>query len=375
MISKPKILVFIDWFYPAYKAGGPVKSVFNLAQALQLDYKFYIVCSNEDLDGEKLTVTINEWTHFQEIPIIYLTKELQTKLYYQGIVDMIKPNIIYYNSLYSKMFTLLPYYTFKKESVTQIIAPRGMLGEGALSIKPLKKKMFIKLAKSFLFQNNDTIWHATSELEASEIKNAIGSKTNVRVAQNLSSSIVKRMSTSKEKGSLKMVFISRLALKKNLLFVLELMVALKEEIGIRLDIYGPIEDKNYWDKCNLLIEQDERINYRGILAPHEIAFTLQQYHLYVLPTLHENYGHSIVEALVSGVPVMISKNTPWFNLEQQNVGAELSLGDLIGWKVYAKHVLGLSQSEYMRMVECCFEFATKNIVNQKYIDKAKGLFE
>ena len=35
-----KILVFIDWFTPAYKAGGPIVSVSKIIENLSFKFKF-----------------------------------------------------------------------------------------------------------------------------------------------------------------------------------------------------------------------------------------------------------------------------------------------------------------------------------------------
>lgn len=51
--------------------------------------------------------------------------------------------------------------------------------------------------------------------------------------------------TSKESGSLHLVFLSRISEKKNLLFLLRVL-AHNSELSVQLDIYGPIEDKAYW---------------------------------------------------------------------------------------------------------------------------------
>ena len=47
--------------------------------------------------------------------------------------------------------------------------------------------------------------------------------------------------------------------------------------------------------------------------------------IFCLPTLHENYGHVIIEALSYGLPVIISNNTPWKNLEKSRAGFDLKL--------------------------------------------------
>ena len=52
MSRKIKILIFIDWFLPAYKAGGPVRSVANMIDALQDIYDFFIVTKQKSKDLE-----------------------------------------------------------------------------------------------------------------------------------------------------------------------------------------------------------------------------------------------------------------------------------------------------------------------------------
>jgi glycosyltransferase involved in cell wall biosynthesis len=45
----------------------------------------------------------------------------------------------------------------------------------------------------------------------------------------------------------------------------------------------------------------------------------------VLPTLGENYGHVIVESFSVGLPIILSKKTPWLNLESKHLGWDLDL--------------------------------------------------
>ena len=46
-----------------------------------------------------------------------------------------------------------------------------------------------------------------------------------------------------------------------------------------------------------------------------------------MPTLGENFGHSILEALAASLPVLISDQTPWRDLEMRKAGFDLPLGD------------------------------------------------
>ncbi|MBI9061941.1 MAG: hypothetical protein JEZ14_08115 [Marinilabiliaceae bacterium] len=47
-MPKKKILIFIDWFLPGYKAGGPVRSMANMVEYLMEEYDFFIVTRNTD---------------------------------------------------------------------------------------------------------------------------------------------------------------------------------------------------------------------------------------------------------------------------------------------------------------------------------------
>jgi len=48
-------------------------------------------------------------------------------------------------------------------------------------------------------------------------------------------------------------------------------------------------------------------------------------HAFISPSKNENYGHSIVEALGHGCPIIISDKTPWKKLAAKNVGFDLPL--------------------------------------------------
>lgn len=370
------VLIFIDWFYPAYKAGGPIKSVFHIVESFHKEFNFHIVTSNSDIGEELLEIKNDQWIKEEYYNIIYLSKQRQKIGTYKNIVRELQPKCIYYNNMYSLNFGIKPLWAFKKlKDVKQIVAPRGMLGEGALKLKSTKKQLFLKLAKPLLF-NEHLLWHASSEQEKVEIRNAIGKNAKVHIAKNATTKPHKRPidKISKVKGELKLIFISRISTKKNLLYLIELIVDLKHLPNLSLDIYGPIEDKSYWESCKMLIEADGRINYKGLLKPFEIHNTLHQYDFFILPTLHENFGHAIVEGINAGVPIIISKYTPWQDLEQHNVGFDLDLSDENQWKSVIENLVELDANAYKKMVDSCFDYANQFIVNSTNLAANKKLF-
>jgi glycosyltransferase involved in cell wall biosynthesis len=394
----PKILIFIDWFYPAFKAGGPIKSVYNLVENLKSEFDFFVVTGDRDIDGTLINVPmwkynnvaievsapleLNQWIEKDGYKVIYLSQKRQKSSVYEKIAMEIQPDWAYFNSLFSKNFTLKPYRALKKLGLKQMIAPRGMLGEGALSIKPLKKKVFLAGAKKLLF-DKDTYWHATSQQEASEIRNQIGaSDEQIRIASNLASPLAEDFNPSTGSGrrmirledsKMKLFFLSRISKKKNLLFILKILNDLPELENLTLDIYGPIENDGHWEQCKPLVENDDRINYQGEIHPQAIPEMISNYHFLVLPTLHENYGHVIAETLSQGRPVLISDQSPWRDLEAKNIGHDLPLETEI-WKEKLTIHYQLSNIHFQKMCNSAFSYAKRNIVNSSLIEASKALF-
>ena len=70
-----------------------------------------------------------------------------------------------------------------------------------------------------------------------------------------------------------------------------------------------------------------QVSYAGEVEHQDVARTLARHDLFLLPTRGENYGHVIQEALTAGLPVLISDQTPWRDLEQHGVGWALPLDD------------------------------------------------
>jgi len=78
LIHKKKILIFIDWFLPGYKAGGPIRSVANLTAHLFSEFEFLIITRNNDYleKSPYPNVKANQWVNFSEnIKVYYLISQ------------------------------------------------------------------------------------------------------------------------------------------------------------------------------------------------------------------------------------------------------------------------------------------------------------
>src|SRR5688572_14133700 len=120
------IFISIPWFTPAYKAGGPVQSISNMVQELQDGYRFYIYCSNEDLDGMPIDIThTNEWTSYNEQTKVWYARKQDRSQNLVQELEKIKPDYLYMVGIYSWHFTMVPLFFAK--AANKIVSVRGML--------------------------------------------------------------------------------------------------------------------------------------------------------------------------------------------------------------------------------------------------------
>lgn len=93
-LTKYKILIFMRYYYPGYKAGGPITTLLNMSEHLKSEYDIYIITSSNDIDGETYDVSENKWLDLNGIMILYINKRKATiENLTKSIID-ISPDLI-----------------------------------------------------------------------------------------------------------------------------------------------------------------------------------------------------------------------------------------------------------------------------------------
>ncbi|TXB63714.1 glycosyltransferase [Vicingus serpentipes] len=375
---KPKILIFIDWFKPGFKAGGPIRSISNLVSQLNTECDFHIVTRDTDYleTTPYANIKSNEWNSVDDAQVFYLSKENQNKKNILKLIQEINPNIIYCNSLYSPKFTLIPIIIAKKLNIKTILAIRGMLSSGSLAVKSKKKKVFIRLVKlTGLF--NKTLFHATTIDEKKDILNTFGDRTKIKIAENLSENKeIKFLYKTKKENELNIVFIGRIAPEKNTLYAIQVLSNCTQKI--KLDIFGPIYNEAYFKQCKNAINQlpsNIVIDYKGVLNHDMLDETLINYHVIYLPSTGENFGHSIIEGMTNSCIPVISNKTPWQNLEEQNIGFDIDLACVNKFSEAIDSLAKMNEIELNKMRKNSFCFASNVINNKETLKKYLSLFD
>jgi glycosyltransferase involved in cell wall biosynthesis len=323
----PTIFISIDWFHPAYKAGGPVQSVANLVNNYGDErVNFKIFCSNADRDGSiHQGIVFDEWVYYNDRTQVWYASRNSLSAIRRSI-NSSGAAVLFVIGIYSWYFNLLPLLVGKVP--VKLISVRGMLHAGALSQKSWKKKIYL-FAWKLAGIHRRYAFHATDLAEKTFIQQVFGEQPTVFVAGNFPRVFEFQPARHKKPGSLQLVSIALISQMKNIALVLG---ALQHCVcQIHYDIYGPVKDAAYWQECLkkiAMLPSNITVTYKMDLVPAKVAETLQAYEVMILPSKSENFGHAIIEALSAGKPVITSHNTPFNELAENWAGKNVSVEEL-----------------------------------------------
>jgi glycosyltransferase involved in cell wall biosynthesis len=85
----------------------------------------------------------------------------------------------------------------------------------------------------------------------------------------------------------------------------------------------------------------------GAIDPQDIPTLIREHDLLFQPSLGENFGHTILEALVQACPVLVSDRTPWRALSARHAGWDLPLEDASAFRQRLQWLLELDEAGWV----------------------------
>lgn len=356
-----RVAIFYGGYLPGKKYGGPVTSLYNFTELLGNDMELYIVCSNHDLKEKTPYRNICDgWNEIGKCHVRYLYDSEISKKFFNKIIHEIEPDLLYASSIFSAKIIYPLLNISKKTKIPLLLAPRGELNNNALARKALKKKIYLSWLKS-RSKLKDVFYQATSIDEKKNIINKLGvNPEQVYFLPNVPGTPVSKTHLKKVPGNLNICFVGRIVENKNLCFAIEVIENVN--CNIKFDIYGPKEDMEYWNRCKKRIDNcppNISIHYKGVIDPLEMGKLYAHYDCFILPTLFENYGQAIVEAMLHDNPVIISKGTtPWDDINEYNAGYAISLKDKIKFTEAIENIGAMNDLEYGRLIQRLQEYCS-----------------
>ena len=217
--------------------------------------------------------------------------------------------------------------------VPYIFTFHGFLNKWSLKKNQLIKKIYLKIFENQIF-NKSSAFHILSEEEFNEIKivnNDIKDKTfllcnGAEINKNTPISIVEKKK-SKEKKSLKLLFLGRLDEKKGLdVLIRAFQIIKRKKLDIKLKIVGPLS--NYGEKIKRQIIKYQLENYislRGpIYLPERKKKLYERNDFFILPSHDEADAMSIKESLSNGLPIIITDQCKFGDVESKKIGFKIN---------------------------------------------------
>lgn len=371
-----KILIVTGRYLPGYKDGGPVRTIKNLVDTLGMEYDFRILTLDRDRGDSTAysDVKIGGWNQVGNAQVYYASREQFTCSLVKNLAKEME--LIYVCGCFDFYARHVMNLKRKREiSADVIIASMGLFSPGAYRIKKWKKSVYIGIMK--MIGNFKGIrWSATSEEEVRDIRRVIGKGAKCYIAQDLPRYVqIEKIDKGKEKGAVKIIFLSRISPKKNLLYAIEAVAELKGDVVF--DIYGPEEDEKYWALCKSHMSQlpgNVTCTYKGMVDSERVIEVFKEYHVFLLPTLGENYGHVIFEALAGGCIPVISDQTPWKDFDECGVGYVRSLHERKEFIRLLQAIIEFDEGDFAEKMRNIYDYVNKMRDDNHGVDGYKNMF-
>ncbi len=378
-MNRPRVLVLLPHFLPGRAYGGPVRTVANLLERLGGEFDFHLLTTNHDFRStEPYELAADTWLDWKGLARVrYASSAGSTVPGLAALVREAAPEVLYLNSLFHPGFSLLPVQLWRLGRLGRCglaLAPRGELAPGALAQKALRKRLFLAAARAAGGYGR-VVWQASGEHEAGHIRTA-WPQARVVTAPNLGVAPGEEPARLrvKQPGELHLLFLGRVSPMKNLPFLLDQLDGLPGRV--ELVVAGPLEDPALAEvlRRRAAALGGARVRLLGEVDSRQAAALLREADLLAQPSLGENFGQSILEALCRGLPVLVSDRTPWRGLAAAGAGWDLPLEDPGAFRRVLETALAWSETERAPWAEGARRLGRERLEDPQALDGHRELF-
>lgn len=236
-----------------------------------------------------------------------------------------------------------------------ILQPCGMLQNWSLRQSRLKKKLAWRLYQRGLATGAAAVI-TTSEDEHSETAQHFPSTVEQACIPHGIELPDIAASTTRQRQA---VFLGRLHPKKQVDVLLRAWARLRPQ-GWRLLIAGGGE-REYERQLRQIAEQsglEDSVHFLGIVEGEAKSALLAGSQLFLQPSLQENFGIAVAEALAHGLPVLTTRSTPWSAIEASGCGWWVT-SDVTSVEATLSRALALTPQQLATMGEQARKLATR----------------
>ncbi len=317
-----KILHVTPHFVPAYRYGGGVVSIAFLCQALSvLGHRVTVFTTN--LDGpRRLSRVMEPPAGLEAVEIRYFPGSGPHRLGFScALAQALAPacvqaDVVHVHGVYH-FTTAATALVCRRLGVPYVVSPHGVLDPACVSLGWHPKRAYLALLGWRDLRGASSV-HFSSDAERK--KSAVwGVPFRPVVIPNCVA--VQEFDALPPAGTFRqqhpeissrpvILFLSLIAPKKGLDLVVR---AVGELVRVGLDVHlavvGPADDEKFFRRVRGWVRDerlDGRVTFTGLLTGPDKLAAFRDASVFVLPSLSENFGNSVVEAMACRIPVVIS---------------------------------------------------------------------
>jgi glycosyltransferase involved in cell wall biosynthesis len=315
-----RVLHVTPYFAPAFRYGGPPRSILGLCQGLVktgVDVEVFTTTANGD---EPLPAAPGGVT-YEGVPVRYFPLAWPQRYWRaNGLRAALRAaadraDLIHVHGLWN-MTSWAGVASARAARKPYVISPRGMLRPEAMRRhREMKSLAYWGIERANL--ESATMLHATSEIERCDLTQYGPPVTvipnGVAAAKSTADALGKLRARAGLGGSDTVVtFLGRLHPIKRLDLLAEAFAIVhRANPSARLVIAGPDED-GYRDRVEPLFAPVSSVTrWLGAVGSDDIAALLATSRVLVQCSDSESFGMSVAEALAAGVPVVVTKSSGW----------------------------------------------------------------
>lgn len=345
-MSKRRVLIIYRSYFPSESHLGPATAIRNLVDNMGSEYEFHLITMNIEFStGHRLFPECLHQQKQENLLIEYVPRGLKgLRVLLERLGEPF--DVIDIQCAFDPLLAI-PALTFCRfgggKNAKIFHTPHGIFMDVIMSTRRLKKTLFCRFADLIgLYRNIIHLAGSPSE-EADIRRNHLRAQTVQVVSQFVEPVSSRRIDRKKEPNGLRVAFVGRVTAQKNLIFAIEVLKKLK--VPSTFDVFGSVSDREYYATCRALANDGAgccAIAFKGNVDKASLFELLTDYDVLLHPTLGENFGHSIVEALSLGVPVLISDRAPWTDVASWGAGWSFALSEPLKFveQLEAIHAMG-----------------------------------
>lgn len=275
-------------------------------------------------------------THISENPVTIsecqihyiegMKHPFRMKKQWKELLDALRPDVVHINCCWMPACALTQKWA-QKMGYKVVLSPHGMLEPWIVARHYWSRKVPALLLYQRKAVKMADYLHATAESEKNNLLK-LGYNDRIKIIPNGVDVEHIPMKSSWERHK-KILFLSRVHVKKGINFLIEAVAALKNELeGYSVIIAGE-GDSDYITELKSTAEHlgvSDIIQFIGGVYGDKKWDLFRNADLFVLPTHSENFGIVVAEALSCGTPVITTKGTPWQELETHQCGWWTDIG-------------------------------------------------